>query len=82
MSGSLDPSLARHLERITGYLRGTGLRSFPPEQRDLRVELAAFIERRTPHLLRPWLGAVGGALGIPPESWPRIGPTPCVVACR
>ena len=72
MSGSLDPSLARHLERITGYLRGTGLRPFPPERRELRAELAAFIERRTPHLLRPWLGAVGGALGIPPENWPRI----------
>ena len=72
MSGSLDPSLARHLERITGYLRGTGLAPFGPERRDLRAELAAFIDRRTPHLLRPWLEAVGAALGMPPDSWPRI----------
>jgi len=72
VSGSLDPSLARHLERITGYLRGTGLAPFGSERQELRAELAAFIDRRTPHLLRPWLEAVGAALGIPPDSWPTI----------
>lgn len=72
MSGSLDPTLAGHLERITGYLRGTGLTAIPPERRELRAELAAFITRRTPELIPRWLEAVGPTLGIPPETWPRI----------
>jgi PAS domain S-box-containing protein len=69
---SLDAAAARHLERITGYLRASGLRQIPTEEADLRRELAAFIERRTPGLLEPWLRDVGPALGIPENDWPGI----------
>ncbi len=69
---SLDPSFARHLERITGYLREAGLRQIPPERTDLRQALADFMRRRTPAILETWLRAVGPALGIPEADWPRI----------
>ncbi len=65
---TLDPSLARHLERITGYMRGSGLTQVPPERTDVRRDLAAFIEARTPALLDRWLNDIGDALGIPAES--------------
>jgi PAS domain S-box-containing protein len=68
----LDPSLARHLERITGYLVGCGLRHVPPERSDVRRELADFMIRRTPAVLEPWLRDIGPALGIPEETWPGI----------
>jgi PAS domain S-box-containing protein len=70
--GSLDPQLARHLGRITGYLQGLGLQQIAPERTDLRRELAAFMERRTPALLETWLRAIGPSLGIPEEDWPGI----------
>ena len=69
---SLDAARARHLERITGYLRTSGLRQIPTDEADLRRELAGFMERRTPALLEPWLREVGPALGIPETDWPRI----------
>jgi PAS domain S-box-containing protein len=69
---SLDAAAARHLERITGYLRASGLRQIPTDEADLRRELAAFMERRTPALLEPWLRDVGPALGIPENDWPGI----------
>jgi PAS domain S-box-containing protein len=68
----LDPGLARHLERLATYWRGSGLQRTPPEQADLRGALAEFIRRRTPALLEPWLRAVGPALRIPEEDWPGI----------
>ena len=68
----LEPSLARHLERITGYLRDAGLRQIPPERTDLRRTLADFMLRRTPAVLEPWLREIGPALGIPEADWPRI----------
>jgi PAS domain S-box-containing protein len=71
-SAPLDPSLARHLERITGYMRAAGLARIPPERRDLRRALAAFMELRTPALLERWLDEIGPALGIPPVEFPGI----------
>src|SRR5438876_1328134 len=68
----LEPALARHLERITGYLQEAGLRQIPPERTDLRRTLADFMERRAPAVLEPWLRAIGAALGIPEADWPRI----------
>ena len=68
----LEPSLARHLERITGYLRDAGLRQIPPERTDLRRTLADFMLGRTPAVLEPWLRAIGPALGIPEADWSRI----------
>src|SRR5438034_4556014 len=68
----LEPALARHLERITGYLQEAGLRQIPPERTDLRRTLAEFIERRAPAVLEPWLRAIGAALTIPEADWPRI----------
>src|SRR5437879_13388133 len=68
----LEPALARHLERITGYLQEAGLRQIPPERTDLRRTLADFIERRAPAVLEPWLRAIGAALSIPEADWPRI----------
>jgi PAS domain S-box-containing protein len=69
---SLDAARARHLERITGYLRASGFRQIPTDEADLRRELAAFMERRTPALLEPWLRDIGPALGIPESDWPGI----------
>src|SRR5437016_3060779 len=68
----LEPALARHLERITGYLRDAGLRQIPPERTDLRQTLAEFMQKRTPAVLESWLRAIGPALGIPEADWPRI----------
>jgi PAS domain S-box-containing protein len=68
---SLDAELARHLARITGYLQ-SGLRQIAPDRTALRRELAAFMERRTPALLEPWLQAIGPALDLPEADWPRI----------
>lgn len=67
-----DPALARHIERITGYLRDTGLEVVPPDRPELRQTLADFMEERTPALLDQWLAAVGPALGIPEADWPEI----------
>ena len=64
--------LAREVARITRYLRMTGLQQIPPERLDLRQDLAAFIARRTPALLEPWLRAIGPPLGIPEADWPGI----------
>ena len=69
---SLDAAAARHLERITGYLRASGLRQIPTDEADLRRELAAFMERRTPAILEPWLRDVGPALAIPENDWAGI----------
>jgi PAS domain S-box-containing protein len=71
-AGALDPSLARHLERITGYMRRMGLEQIPPERQDLRRELAAAIERHMPATLDRWFEDFGPALGIPEEDWPGI----------
>jgi PAS domain S-box-containing protein len=71
-TGPLDPSLARHLERITAYMRGSGLQYHPPDRTELRRTLADFMEARTPALLEPWLRDIGGTLGIPEDDWPRI----------
>jgi PAS domain S-box-containing protein len=60
------------LERITSYLRASGLERFSPAESALRRTLADFIERRTPALLAPWLQAIGPALGIPEADWPGI----------
>jgi PAS domain S-box-containing protein len=64
--------LARHLERITAYLRGSGLQHVPPERRDLRRALGTFMEARAPALVERWLRDIGPALGIPPRDWPEI----------
>ena len=68
----VDPSLARHLERIGSYVRGTGLQQVPPERTDLRRALAAFLELRTPDLLDRWLRDIGPALAIPEADWAGI----------
>src|SRR6185295_5104914 len=34
--GPVDPSLARHLDRITAYMRSAGLQPVAPEQTELR----------------------------------------------
>jgi PAS domain S-box-containing protein len=70
--GPVDATLARHLDRIRGYMRGTGLARISPERCDLRQELAAFVERETPALLDVWLPEIGPALGIPEADWPGI----------
>jgi len=67
-----DPSLATHLERITAYMRGTGLQRIPPADRELRSTLAAFIRAPTPAVLKPWLREIGAVLVIPEADWPRI----------
>jgi PAS domain S-box-containing protein len=69
---ALDPSLARHLERIRGYMHRMGLEQIPPARQDLRRELAAAIERHLPATLDRWFGDIGPALGIPEEAWPGI----------
>jgi PAS domain S-box-containing protein len=71
-SGSLDPSLARHLERITDYMRRTGLAGVGPERTDVRRALAIFMETRTPALLDRWMADIGEVFRIPPENWPGI----------
>jgi len=70
--GPTDPQLARHLARITGYMRELGLQSVAPEGATLRRELADFIERRSPAILEVWLRTFAPALGIPEEDWPGI----------
>ncbi|HJQ75369.1 MAG TPA: ATP-binding protein [Gaiellaceae bacterium] len=67
-----DSALARQVGRIGTYLRGSGQQRFGPERSDVRRDLAAFMERRTPALLEPWLRAIGPTLGLPEEDWPRI----------
>jgi PAS domain S-box-containing protein len=69
---SLDPSLARHLERLAGYFRGSGLERVGPERTELRRALAAFLNARAPALLDTWLGQIGPALGIPEADWRGI----------
>jgi PAS domain S-box-containing protein len=71
-SEPLDPTLACHLERITAYMRHSGLQHVPPEDRALRAVLARFMAERSPDLLDPWLRDIGDALGIPEADWPRI----------
>src|ERR1051326_3051862 len=50
----------------------SGLQQIAPGRTDLRRDLAAFMARRTPALLEPWLRAIGPALGIPEADWPGI----------
>src|SRR5439155_18450926 len=75
-SADLEPEteleLGRELTRITHYLSMSGLQKIAPGRTDLRRDLAAFMARRTPALLEPWLRAIGPALGIPETDWPRI----------
>jgi PAS domain S-box-containing protein len=70
--GAFDPSLACHLQRITKYLRRSGLQPVAPEERALRLELAQFMDGRAPALLDRWLADIGPALGIPETSWAGI----------
>ncbi|HZP42285.1 MAG TPA: ATP-binding protein [Candidatus Binatia bacterium] len=67
-----DASLAQHLERITGYMRGLGLEQIPPGDAELRRELAGAIVRHTPRALDRWFRDIGPTLGIPEERWPQI----------
>ncbi len=67
-----DPDLVRHLERIKAYMRESGLLRAPEDHRDLRRELAAFIERRTPAILDAWMREIGRALGIKEQDWPQL----------
>ena len=53
-------------------MRELGLQQISAEEADLRRELAAFIERRSPALLDVWLRTFAPALGIPAEDWPGI----------
>jgi PAS domain S-box-containing protein len=71
-AGAIDPSLARHLERIAAYVRRTGLQQVPAERQDLRRELARAIERHAPAVLDRWFADIGPALGIPAEDWSGI----------
>jgi PAS domain S-box-containing protein len=71
-SGPVDPTLARHLERIGAYMRQTGLAHVPADRTDLRQALADFIERRTPDVLDRWLQDIGPTFGIPEADWPGI----------
>ena len=68
----LDPALASHLERLRGYMRGTGLEVVPPDDRELRRTLADALERHTPAVLDRWLGDIGPSLGIPADDWDEI----------
>jgi PAS domain S-box-containing protein len=67
-----DASLAGHLERIKAYIRDSGLLRGSRDQVELRRDLAAFIEQRTPAVLGPWMGDIGRALGIPERDWPQL----------
>jgi PAS domain S-box-containing protein len=68
----LDPALASHLERLQGYMRGTGLEVIAPEERELRRTLSDALLRHTPTVLDRWLGDIGPTLGIPEEDWDAI----------
>src|SRR5262249_24577616 len=69
---SPDPALSSHLERLRGYMRGTGLAVVPPEERELRRTLADAIERHTPAVLDRWLADIGPSLGIPLDDWDDV----------
>ncbi len=71
-SEPLDPSLARHLERINAYMRGTGLQYVSSAPSELRRTLADFMQTRAPAILDAWMPDVGRALDIPESDWPRI----------
>ena len=53
-------------------MRESGLLRAPEDHRDLRRELAAFIERRTPAILDAWMREIGRALGIKEQDWPQL----------
>jgi len=53
-------------------MRESGLLRAPDDRRDLRRELAAFIEKRTPAVLDSWMPEVGRALGIKEQDWPQL----------
>jgi PAS domain S-box-containing protein len=67
-----DASLAAHLQRITGYARGTGLLEPGLDRPELRRTLAAAMRRHAPALVDRWVEDLGRAFGIPPRDWPRI----------
>jgi PAS domain-containing protein len=71
-SDVVDPPLARHVERIDAYVRGIGLQSVPPSERELRRELAAFIMERTPGILPRWIREIGPPLDIAERDWPGV----------
>jgi PAS domain S-box-containing protein len=68
----LDPALASHLERLQGYMRGTGLEIISPAERELRRTLADALRRHTAAVLDRWLGDIGPTLGIPEDDWDAI----------
>ena len=72
MDSGADPTLARHVERIEAYVRGTGLQHVCPHGDGVRGELGQFMLEHTPGLLDGWIREIGPTLGIPERDWPGI----------
>jgi len=72
MSTSEKETLIEHLSRISGYMRGCELMSFPRERSPLRMELVTFLRARLPEVLDRWLPIVCKAFAIPAEEWERV----------
>ncbi len=62
--GAETPTLADHLGRIQGYLRGLGLLAFPTSESPLRRQLADFMEAHCEETVRIWARKIVEALGI------------------
>lgn len=61
------PTLPEHLERIQGYLRGTGLLAFPGNESPLRRQLADFMDRHADEIVQIWATTIARALEIDTE---------------
>ena len=64
-----DKTLAEHLRRIEGYMRGCALLRFPRARSQLRDELASVLDKTLPEVVRLWIAHVGPAFAIPEWQW-------------
>jgi PAS domain S-box-containing protein len=67
-----DETLAQHLRRIEGYMRGCSLLGFERKRSPLRDELARDLEAALPEALGVWVPSIGRALRIDEKQWPGL----------
>jgi PAS domain S-box-containing protein len=67
-----ESSLKQYLQRVEGYMLGCGLLTFPRRKSELRAELVAYLERRTPEAVDVWVKQIGPAFAIAEAEWPDV----------